>query len=185
MPLPERLQQAAQRFVAGDDDDDLAMALDVIRGFGIPRLDDEVKRRVAMLCVLVTRRVLFGWTSLGCEGERPADAIRAALDWIRTGKMGTDWPGHCVPAPAICDGEILGDCDACRAEPIASAAARTAYFITTGNPVDAALALCEAQGAALEGVAFPDSLAFEEWVATIAIPAAFELRDLSEEGLHR
>ncbi len=40
-------------------------------------------------------------------------------------------------------------------EPIASAAARTAYFITTGNPVDAALALCEARGAALEGVESP------------------------------
>lgn len=144
MQLPERLQQAAQRFVTGDDDDDLALALDVILGFGLPQRDDGVKRRVAMLCVLATRRVLFGWTGLECEGKQPAIAIQAALDWIYTGELAVDWPAHCLPAPAIREGNIIGDCDACRAEPIATAAARTVYFIMTGNPVDAALVLCDA-----------------------------------------
>jgi hypothetical protein len=183
MPLPERLQQAARRFVTGDDEDDLVIALEVIQGFGIPRHDGEVKRQVALLCVLATRRVLFGWTELGCAGEQPAVAIGAAWDWIHTGRISANWSAHCVPAPAVHDGRIIADCDACRVEPIAAAAARTVYFITTGNPVDAALVLCDARGAALEGVESPNSLPFEEWIATIAIPAAFELRDLSEAEL--
>lgn len=183
MPLPERLQQAARHYVIGDDEDDLELALEIIQGFGIPRHDGEVKRQVALLCVLAARRVLFGWTELGCAGDRPAAAIRAAWDWIHTGRISADWSAHCVPAPAVYDGRIIADCDACRVEPIAAAAARTAYFITTGNPVDAALVLCDARGAALEGIESPDSLPFEEWITTVAIPAAFELRDLSETEL--
>jgi hypothetical protein len=184
MPFPERLQQAAQRYAIGDDDD-LTLALQVVQAFGLPRLDDEAKRRVAMLCILATRRVLFGWTEFECEGEQPATAIRVTLDWIRTGERSTGWPDYCLPAPPITNGYIIADCDACRVEPIASAAARTAYFISTGNPVDAALVLCDAQGAASEGVEYPNSLPFTEWIASIAIPAAFELRNLSEEELRR
>lgn len=185
MPIPERLQLAAQRYVSGDDEDDLALALDVIGGFGISKLDVTAKRRIAMLCVLVTRRVLPGWAELMCEGEGPAIAIQAAWNWIHTGELPADWHHHCVPAPAIFNGHPIADCDACRVEPIAAAAARTVYFIMTENPVDAALVLCDALGAALEGGEARDSLSFKEWVATNAILAAFELRDPSAAELDR
>lgn len=107
MPLPERLQQAARHYVIGDDEDDLELALEVIQGFGIPRHDGEVKRQVTLLCVLATRRVLFGWTELGCAGDQPAAATRAAWDWIHSGRISVDWSAHCVPAPAIHDGRTL------------------------------------------------------------------------------
>ena len=77
------------------------------------------------------------------------------------------------------------DCDACRAEPIASAVAQTARFALTAASKDAAEVLCDVFSAISEGVYWPerDRMDFPKWVGTVAIPAALELRSLSEAEL--
>jgi hypothetical protein len=181
--LPASLRDVAQQYATDHEADDLDLAGSLLLAFGDLRHDREAHRRAVWLCVLATRRVLFGWSELECEGNAPERAVSAAAKWVQTGRNPRGWGRLFAPAPAIREGEVIGDHDACRAEPIASAAARTAIFVHTGDAIDGALVLREARGAAEEGVYWPDSMPFEDWTATVAVPAAYELRELTEEEL--
>jgi hypothetical protein len=175
--LPKRLIEAANRFVAFDeeDDSDIDVATNLILGYGIPKMEPDALRRGVALCLLGARRILHGWSLLGCEGNRPEQVLDHVARWIQTGEYSPDWASLCLPAPALFNGRPIQDCDACRVEPIASAAARTALFAKTANPVDGAIALCDIRGAVLEGLDTDDDGGYENWLINVAVPAAYNL----------
>jgi hypothetical protein len=176
--LPAPLRDAGLRYVTECESDDLAFQL--IEAFGIAGVGDEGHRRAAWLCVLAVRKVLYGWAALECEGDAPDRAVDAVGSWVQTGAAPRAWGPLCVPAKAVRQGRVIEDCDACRAEPIAAAAAYAARFVQSADPSDAAEVLFSVWCAIDEGVHFPDEVPFAEWVVTVALPAAYGLRSLTE-----
>jgi hypothetical protein len=168
--------------VADPETDGAALLL--IEAFGITGLGDMGHRRAAWLCVLAVRKVLYGWAELGCEGDAPAQAVEAVADWVQTGEVPPDLEPLCVPAPAIRNGQVIDDCDACRARPIAAAAARLASFARSGDPADAVDVLFLVWCTIDEGIHRPNDMPFGEWIATVALPAAYDLRALSGRDFH-
>jgi hypothetical protein len=179
--LPAALRDVAMRYATDCDTDDLALQL--IEAFGIGRLGDHAHRRAAWLCVLAARKVLYGWAALECEGDAPARAVEAVANWVQTGVSPRDWGPLCEAARAIRDGRVIEDCDKCRAEPIAAAAAHVARFARSGDPSDAVEVMFGVWCAMDEGVHWPKAMPFEEWVVTVALPAAHDLRSLTEQEL--
>jgi hypothetical protein len=179
--LPAALRDAALRYATDPDTDDLALRL--IEAFGIVRVGDQAHRRAAWLCALASRKVLYGWAALECEGDAPARAVEAVASWIQTGVSPRDWRPACEPAPAVRDDRVIVHCDACRAGPIAAAAAHTARFASSADPSDAAEVLFQVWCAIDEGVHWPGAMPFEEWLVTVALPAAYDLRALTEREL--
>ena len=183
MELSDGLRRALDRYLSAEYVDDIELELDILYEFGI--FDPDGMRRSATLCINATRKILFGWSELGCEGNRPSQSVDAAAHWVRTGEKIHQWPICCLPAPAIRCGEVIGDCDINRVGPIAAAAARTVYYIETNNIVDAALVLCDVEGAIDEGVKYPNAMPFRQWIADIAVPASLECRLLTEDELSK
>ena len=179
LPLP--LRNAALFYATDLNTEGLGLSL--IEAFGIGRVGDEAHRRSVWLCVLAARRVLYGWEALECEGDVPAQAVDAAANWVQTGIAPPDWRPFCIPAEPVRNGRIITDCDACRAEPIALAAAHTASFVTSAAESEAADTLFAAWCAVDEGIHWPDSMPFEPWIAVVALPAAYDLRPLTEHEL--
>jgi hypothetical protein len=180
--LPRPVRAAALRYATDRETDDLGMQL--LEAFEIAAIGDVAHRRAVWLCVLAVRRVLYGWEALGCEGDKPNQVVDTVASWVKNGRVPRDWAPLCVPAVAVRDGRVVTDCDINRARPIASAAAHTARFAQSAALSEADEALFSVWMAMDEGVHWPDSIPFEEWLVTIALPAALELRDLSEQELH-
>lgn len=173
----DALRHAAASFVNLDEEEesDIEIGTALILTFGIPAMDSHAHRRAVWLCVLATRRILFGWSELGCEGDAPHQALNSVARWVQTGQFTGNWGSLCVPTIPTRNNSPVADCDACRVAPIASAAARTALFAKTANPVDGAIVLCDVRGAILEGLERTDSLDFNDWFVEIAIPEAYQL----------
>jgi hypothetical protein len=187
--LPVRLREAARDYLSDDDsseedEDSPGVDLRLIEAFGSTQTGDTAHRQATLLCVLAMRRVLYGWAALECEGDAPERAVAAAEAWVLTGTTPPDWESLCVPALAIRDGEVTTDCDVYRAKPIAEGAASTARFAWTGNAPDGADALLNVFYAASEGVYRPDTMPYDQWLITVALPAAYMLQPLSEEQLY-
>ncbi|CAN5840134.1 hypothetical protein BH23PLA1_BH23PLA1_20320 [soil metagenome] len=173
------------RFTKFDEEEefDIEVAINLLTSFGQLRLDPLAHRRAVWLCVLATRRILFGWSGLGCEGQAPHEAIRAAAAWVANGRHPDHFARYCLPAEAIRDGQRVADCDACVVEPIASAAARTAYYTKTASPIDGAIALCDIRGAVLEGLEHPDGVEFNDWLINPGVTEAFRLIGVGEDPI--
>ena len=187
----ESVLAAAQSYVASLDDDEMGYEeieaeTQLIDAFGIHEIGDDAHRCVTWLCVLASQKVLYGWAALECEGDLPSQTIEAVSKWVQEGVQPVDWEPLCDPAEARRNGRVIVDCDACRAEPIASAAAYTARFARTAVAADAAQVLGDVFSAISEGVYWSerDPMDFQKWVGTVAIPAALELRLLSEAELY-
>jgi hypothetical protein len=178
--LPALVRDAALRYATDQATDDLALYL--FESFGIIRVGDEAHRRAVWLCVLAAGKVIYGWDALKCEGDAPARAVEAAARWVESG-VAADWVLLSTPAPAVRGGQVILDCDACRSGPIAAAAAHTARFVHSVAPAAAAEVFFNVWCAIDEGVHWLAVMPFEQWVATVALPAVFELRSLSDEEL--
>ncbi|WP_309723261.1 hypothetical protein [Armatimonas sp.] len=187
----ELVLAAAESYVATLDDDemgyeDFEAETQLIDAFGIQEIGDDAHRCATWLCVLASQKVLYGWAALECESDLPSQTIEAVSKWVQEGIQPRDWQLLTTPAQARRKGRVIMDCDTCRAEPIASAAAQTARFARTAASKDAAEVLCDVFSAISEGVYWSerDPMDFQKWVGTVAIPAALELRRLSEAELY-
>lgn len=179
MPLddfPEALQAAARALLAYSAGEDSYREL--ISGFGELRPGTESHEKAVLFCCHAVRRVIYGWEALGCDGTLPEQGLTAVEQWVFTGAPVADnWT---VDAPALRKGRRIVDCDACRAEPIASAVAELASFAQTADKEKGRSVLSDVAMAISEGIESPDSLEFGNWLVQVALPAAWELRKLSE-----
>jgi hypothetical protein len=187
----ESILAAAQSYVVSLDDDEMGYEeieaeTQLIDAFGIQKIGDDAHRCATWLCVLASQKVLYGWAALECEGDLPSQTIEAVSKWVQEGIQPRDWQLLTTPAQARRKGRVIMDCDACRAEPIASAVAHTARFARTAAPEDAVQVLSDVFTAISEGVYWSegDPMDVQKWVGTVAIPAALELRSLSEAELY-
>jgi len=166
---------------------------DVVRllpAFGLFVPGDETHRRLCWLCVNATRMVLHCWDGIA-ENPDARDRL-STLAGVLRGDWFQKWDGpepDWVPltnaAVAVRDGRTIGDCDACRVEPIATAVAHAARFARDGDLNDAAICLQHVQVAESEGCwwcdpAIPDAAnaEFATWFALHTLPASWRCEEL-------
>ena len=150
----------------------------LIAAFGEGSVGDEIHRRAVLLCCMAARRVLWGWAAMDCDGNLPEENLKKVEEWIFGEE--SDLKSATVTAKAMRKGRIIGDCDACRVEPIAGTVASAALYALTRKPEDGADTLLDVLYAISEGIEQKDSLDFDSWLVTTALPAAWELRLLSD-----
>lgn len=180
-PIPSKLSEAATRYATDRDTEEVGLWL--FEAFGITAVGDAAHRRAAWLCVLAVRRILDAWSAFRCEGRAPEVAVEAVAEWARGGTTPADWLPLCKEAPAIRDGRLVTDCDENRVGPVARSAANAACFALTAEPKYGAEVLFEVWAADFHGIHALGAMPIEKWVADIALPAAWELRELSDAEL--
>lgn len=156
-----------------DEDDDLAIAQDVIHSFGLILQDPDAHRRSVRFLHALLERYLWTWASLGCESPGPTVASHAVQQWLSTGDFTENFSEHCLPVAPIRDGIPVEDCDEPALRDLASASARLAYFCKTRNSVDAAIVLMNLFWADAEGMEPKDETEFVEWLSTSGVAVAW------------
>lgn len=142
---------------------------------------DLARPRLAHVALFASRRALACW-ELYCDGDGPHRAIEAVARWIvgDGDETDADWAGLSVPACPSHRGELITDCRACDTSCAAESAARAARFIPSGDINDVYQCVMYAD-MAFDQSPLGDKDCFRCWLLDIAIPAAFEIRELTLE----
>ena len=183
-PWPIDLKSVATQLLRERSEDDEkatdteAYMLPLIAAFGDGNIGDENHRRATLVCCMAARQVLWGWAAMDCDGNLPEENLKKIESWIFGEEA--DLKSATVPVKATRNGRIIMDCDTCRVEPIAGTVASAALYALTRKPEDGADALLDVLYAMSEGIEKDDSLDFDSWLVMVALPAAWELRLLTE-----
>ncbi|MEW4567439.1 hypothetical protein AB1L88_06185 [Tautonia sp. JC769] len=156
-----------------DEDDDVAIAHDVIASFGTVRRERDAHGRSVRFLHGCLRRYLWAWEDLGCEPPGPRAAFEAVATWLETGAFTADFAERCLPVTPIRDGQPVEDCDEPALSDLSGASARLAYFCKTRNPMDAAMVLVGLFWADAEGLRADDGAGFCEWLSTEGVRIAW------------
>ncbi len=185
--LPVALQAAAHDYAtdaihAGDEPQcgNDANTRRLFAALGEVAMGNAAHRRVAALCVFALRRVLARQAAQPVERELQATVDQVAR-WIVVGQHGNECRGlACSSVPQSRGGTT---CD--ENEVLCAAVAALARFCDSASEADALTAL---NGAAVcdnpEARWVRTEMLFDDWVVTIALPAAWNLSELSNERLH-
>lgn len=142
--------------------------------------------RVGWLCIYATRRVLPAWLRLPCDNMEPIGAINVSMKWLTAGIPPHSWDQVCKPVHPRYMGELLFDCLTPGLSGVAHAAAATARFARTAQLQHAVAALHSVWFATDEGCGpHRADLEFPEWLVSVALPAAYNLRKLRRKELLR
>ena len=165
--LPAPVYQAAAVYL--DCDDEVKAVEKLVRSFGDLELGTEGHEQVACLLLNTLSPIVIFWEFL-CDDDLPMETLRSLKAWYVDRAHEVDWKLARQAAEARRDGEIIVDCDACRAEPIASAVASCASFLHGDGVEHAVEAICQADYAQSEGC-WPASeeRSFQRWLVEVAL----------------
>jgi hypothetical protein len=156
-----------------DEDDDVAIAQDVVRSFGVVRKDPAAHRRSVRFLHACLNRYLWTWESLGCVPPGPRPASVAVANWLATGTFVTGFAELCLPVTPIRQGAPVEDCDEPALSDLSAASSRLAYYCKTRSCIDAALVLVSLFWADAEGLQPDDETEFADWLSTVGIGVAW------------
>lgn len=164
--LPPVIQEAASNFLDSFDDEEPIHQL--IQAFGETEVGSHSHRQVSFLLVNLLTPIVPFWTEM-CDDDLPVRThgeLRALLS--QENWPNVDWQQLETVAVARRDGEIIGDCDACRVEPMAEAVASCAKFMHTGEQAHAVDCISNAIYATSEGC-WVNEHRFERWLVEVAL----------------
>jgi hypothetical protein len=168
--LPAVIREAAYVYVNNLDEEDSAAGL--VAAFGDTEPGSTTHRQLSRLCVNALTPIVPFW-KLMCDTNGPEQTLDNLRSWLEDPAMPVDWEAACRPEVALRDGEVVGDCDACRLEPIATAVAATAEYLQFADAPAAVAALDHASFAWSEGCHLEENLQrFERWLALDVLPSA-------------
>lgn len=170
--LPQDIRLAAHAYL--NSFDDVQVVQDLVATFGDSTIGSDVHKRLSWLCVNSLGPIVPCWKMM-CDGDEPERTLGELRRWLDDPAHVVDWDLACRPSIAIRNGSVVGDCDACRLEPLARAVASTADYLHTANASSAVAAICSAYGAYAEGCHpqdAPDD--FEEWVVFSVLSNSYE-----------
>lgn len=156
-----------------DEDDDLALAQDVIGSFGLVRRDPDAHQRSVRFLHACLRRYLWTWESIGCVPPGPLPAFEAVATWLQTGTFVNGFAEICLPITPMRQGAPVEDCDEPALSDLSGAAARLAYYCRTRSSIDAAMVLVNLFWADAEGLQPSDEINFTDWLATVGVRIAW------------
>lgn len=182
--LPDDLRRAAHDYLARAEQDSDPEISDrrLITAFGNFTQRNESHRRATWLCLLAAQRAL-SWPGHpfdpdACEDHRTVDTVQ---QWIADGVAPSNWDRICN-RPGIVHqvGEVMDDDDT-----IANMVCALARFSLHHGVPDAVDALVFAW--LLDNEYARDErrlMQFDQWLITLALPAAYNLRVLPNAELH-
>lgn len=157
-----------------DEDDDVALAHEVISTFEDIRNDSIAHNRAVRFLSACLSRYLWTWESLGCETPGPVTAADAVTHWLRTGQFVDGFAALCLPVVPIRNGTPVEDCDEPALRDLSGASSRLAYFCATRTATDAALVLVNLFWADAEGLESNDGEDFSTWLATTGVAIGWD-----------
>lgn len=169
--LPPMIREAAHVYINNLDGEDSAEVL--VAAFGDAEPGSPAHRRLSWLCVNAITPIVPYW-KLMCDSDGPEQTLGTLRRWLDDPATPVDWEAACRPEVALRDGEVVGDCDACRLEPTADAVAAAAGYLRSADASLAVAALDDASCAWSEGC-HPEenSGRFESWLVLSVLPQAF------------
>jgi len=173
--LPAAIRQAATGYLDSFDDEDQIRAL--VSSFGVIEVGSDAHQQVSCLVLNALIPIVPCWEEL-CDDNAPVETHNKLMAWISDRLESIDWETAEQVVVAKRNGERIGDCDACRVEPIARAVAACAKFIRGADISDAVDAISNADYAHSEGC-WPnqEKRSFQRWLVENALPKAYR-RDL-------
>jgi hypothetical protein len=165
-----------------DTDDDEAVKASsplwrLVESLGRSGPEDVTRLRLARLAFFAARRALTCW-ELYCDGDGPRRAVEAVGRWIGDEEVNADWDDLSVAAAPAYRGVPISDCRFCDTSCAAEAAAHAALFVRGGD-IDDAYRCCVYADMAFDQSPFGESDHFREWLLDLAVPAAFEGREMT------
>lgn len=141
--------------------------------------------QLARLAMFAARRALPCW-ELYCDRNTPHAAIEAIENWLVRGEAPNSWQALSEPDPPTYRGKLIIDCRYCDTSFAAAAAADAVRFIISKEPLIATSAISYADGA-FDRSPLGKGDNFRNWLVDIAVPAAYQQRELSisEQNLYR
>ena len=176
--IPHAIRLAAHRYVNSPDED--SGAADFVASFGDSVKESAIHQQLSWLCVNALWMIVPAWKHM-CDGNAAEDTFNNLRQWLQDPTHTVDWPTATTPAIALRNGVRVGDCDACRLEPTADAAAHAARYLQSAHSVDAAATLLSASYAYDEGchsIDAPDR--FEKWLVFEALQTSLQCRPLNK-----
>ena len=156
-----------------DEDDDFAIAREVVASFEDIRRDPAAHQRaVRFLCACV-KRYVWTWKSLGCESDSPVASVDAVQHWLDSGEFMDGFERLCLPVAPVRNGEPVVDCDEPALSDLSNASSRLAYFCVTRSSTDAAAILVSLFWADAEGLQPQDGEGFFDWLIATGVPIAW------------
>jgi hypothetical protein len=139
----------------------------------------ETVERLGRLALYAARRALPCW-ELYCDGNKPRAAVEAVDGWLRNGTSPDSWDPLALADKPAYQGHPIIDCRACDTGCAAEAAAYVARYARDCDLIHAYRAI------AFADMAFDQSPLcgkdhFREWLLDIAVPGAYERKDLTLE----
>jgi hypothetical protein len=184
--IPDSLGEAARRylFAVRENPDNEEPELILLKPFSQCAVRDLNHRRLGWLFIFALRRVFLPWREDGYETSEPVGAINVSIKWLTAGIAPRNWDQVCRYSHPRRWGIPVYDCYAPMLSDIAAAAALTAQFARTAALPHAASALrCLRAAAAEAGAGYRQE--FVEWLANVALPAAYNLRKLRSVDLFK
>ncbi len=179
--LPARFHEATQRYLreVHRTSNNENVALILLEPFGEMPVRGVDHQRATWLCIHATRRVLPAWLEFPCDNTEPVGALNVSVKWISAGVSPRRWEQVCKAVHPRSRGIPIYDCYAPMLSNVACAAALTARFARSAEVSAAGFALSCAWAASAEVAQPPGpALPFPEWLVTVALPAAYNLRKL-------
>lgn len=169
--LPASVRRAAAAYLDSFDDEKAVRRL--ISSFGDCRAGSESHDQVSCLLLNALVPIAPCWTEL-CDDRVPVETHEQLMEWFVDRNRAVHWDIVERVAVARRNGQVIADCDACRAEPIARAVAACAKFIHHAEISHAVEAVSYADGAHAEGC-WPnqEERSFQRWLVEMALPKAY------------
>lgn len=134
--------------------------------------------------MFAARRALPCW-ELYCDRNTPHVAVEAIKNWLLWSTPNS-WQALSEQPPPSYRGNLIEDCRYCDTSCVAASVASAVRFIISSKPLIAMSAISYADGAFDQSpLGSCDNL--RNWIVDIAIPAAYQQRELSikEQNLYR
>jgi len=178
--LPQSVREAAHRYVNASLEESPVASL--VESFGDAEPGSHLHRQLSWMCVNALAMIVPAWKYM-CDGNAAEETYLDLRQWLEDPSRPVDWTAARTPAVATRSGMRVGDCDACRLEPIATAVAHTASYLQSADPADATESLESADEAYDEGCHSRDAPdRFGKWLVFEVLPNALACRPIEDVG---
>lgn len=189
--LPPAVREAAFRYVNEieddlPDDDDYCLSDVLVESFGDQPIGSLAHQHVSWLCLNVLKSVIPPWAE-ACDHPTAEAIFNILLNYLRDGAKVDNWSDLFIAPIPKRNGYRIGDCEAGMLESIADGIANTAKYLRHGQPHVASAVLDHAWVAQDEGAWLHDrkSMSFDQWVVLVALPAAFDCREIDMTSIYK
>ncbi len=174
--IPHAIRLAAHRYINSLDEE--TAVSDFVASFGESETEAAIRQQLSWLCVNALSMIVPAWKHR-CDGNAAEDTFNDLQQWLQDPMHRVDWQTVTIPAVALRNGNRVGDCDACRLEPIADAVANAARYLRSAGTANVTACLLSASYAYAEACHSRDTPdRFEEWLVFEALQPSLESKPL-------